>query len=269
MVDKVERPARTTNGVQSVERTFALLELLAAAGGESSVSELAAGSGLPQPTIHRLVRTLVDLGYVRQLPSRRYSLGAGLIHLGDSASGMLAAMARPRLGELVEAVGETANLSMLDGDKVVYVAQVQSRHAMRMFTEVGRRVHLHSTGVGKVLLAQLDDRAVATLVDRVGLPAQTDRSITDPQAFAAEIRRARRRGYAVDDGEQELGVRCVAVPVLDAPGAFALSVSGPAVRMTAELVDRAVPALQSAASRLAGDLAADRANGASGDRVAG
>ena len=168
-----------SGGVQSVERAFELLEVLAEAGGELSLSEAAAACRLPLPTIHRLVRTLVARGYVRQLPSRRYALGPRLINLGESASGMLADWARPCLAELVEALGETANLSMIDGDRATYVAQVPSRHAMRMFTEVGRRVHLHTTGAGKALLAQLSEAEVAELVGRAGLSAQTERSITD------------------------------------------------------------------------------------------
>lgn len=247
-----------SGGVQSVERAFELLEVLAEAGGELSLSEAAAACRLPLPTIHRLVRTLVAHGYVRQLPSRRYALGPRLINLGESASGMLADWARPCLAELVEALGETANLSMIDGDRATYVAQVPSRHAMRMFTEVGRRVHLHSTGAGKALLAQLTDAEVAELVGRAGLSAQTERSITDLGTLSRELAKIRRQGYAMDDGEQDIGVRCVAVPVLGGPSSFAISVSGPAARMNAALVARAIPLLQSAAADLATDLAAER-----------
>src|SRR5690348_2502342 len=126
-----------------------LLEALADAGGELGLSELAQASGLPQPTIHRLLRTLVARGYARQLPSRRYSLGPRLMFLGDIASQLLRVWARPDLSRLVEHTGETANMALLEGDEVVYVAQVPSRNSMRMFTEVGRRVQPHCTGVGK------------------------------------------------------------------------------------------------------------------------
>ncbi len=249
---------RQTTGVQSVERAFAILESLAEAGGELSLSQLAGSSGLPMPTIYRLIRTLVQGGYVRQLPSRRYALGPRLINLGESASGMLADWAQPCLTRLVEALGETTNLSMLDGDRVTYVAQVPSPHAMRMFTEVGRRLYLHSTGAGKVLLAQLTDKEIAEIVERTGLPAQTACTITDPNVLAQEIRRVRKLGFATDEGEQDIGVRCVAVPVLGGPSVFALSISGPTVRLTGELVDRAVPLLMSAAKDLASDLGAER-----------
>lgn len=249
------RPDRS-GGVQSLDRAFGLLELMAAAGGDVALSELAASSGLPLPTIHRIVRTLVASGYVRQLPSRRYALGPRLIGLGDAASRMLGAWARPQLADLVDELGETANMAMLDGDAVVYVAQVPSRHAMRMFTEVGRRVPAHCTGVGKALLARLPTAQVRALLARTGMAAQTEHTITEPDRFVRELERIRRQGYAVDDAEQELGVRCVAVAVPGGPSTTALSVSGPAARVTWQAVGRIAPVLQRAAAALAGDLAA-------------
>ncbi|MCU1664420.1 MAG: IclR family transcriptional regulator, acetate operon repressor [Pseudonocardiales bacterium] len=249
----VTQPDRS-GGVQSLDRAFALLEHMADAGGDVALSELAVRSGLPLPTIHRIVRTLVASGYVRQLPSRRYALGPRLIGLGDAASRMLGEWARPQLAQLVDQAGETANLAMLDGDAVVYVAQVPSRHSMRMFTEVGRRVPVHCTGVGKVLLAQLPPPQVHAILVRAGMPAQTPHTITDPERLARELDRIRHQGYAVDDAEQELGVRCVAVAVPGGRSTTALSVSGPETRVTWDLVERIVPLLQQAAAALAGHL---------------
>lgn len=245
-----ERPG----SVQSLDRAFALLEIMASAGGELSLSELADSSGLPLPTIHRIIRTLVSNGYVRQLPSRRYALGPRLIGLGESASRMLGTWAQPHLAQLVQQLGETANLAMLDGDNVVYVAQVPSPHAMRMFTEVGRRVLPHSTGVGKALLAQLPEDKALAILRRTGTPAATERTITEPAAFATELSAIRQRGYAVDDGEQEIGVRCVALPIQGGPSMIALSISGPEARVTWDLVQRSAPLLQQTASQLANEL---------------
>jgi IclR family acetate operon transcriptional repressor len=246
--------ADRAGGVQSLERAFDLLERMADQGGEVGLSELAAGSGLPLPTIHRLMRTLVACGYVRQQANRRYALGPRLIRLGESASRLLGAWARPYLAELVEATGETANMALLDGDEAVYVAQVPSRHSMRMFTEVGRRVLPHSTGVGKALLAALPPGEVRALLARTGMPAATDRTITEPDVLLAELARVRERGYAVDDSEQEIGVRCLAVPVPDAPTAAAISISGPAGRVTDTATDTIVPVLREVAHRLAAAL---------------
>jgi IclR family acetate operon transcriptional repressor len=244
----------STGGVQSVERTFDLLELLADAGGSLGLSQLAESSGLPLPTIHRLMRTLVNRGYVRQEQSRRYALGPLLIRLGDTASRVLGAWARPCLVELAERTGETANLAVLDGDDIVYLAQAPSPHAMRMFTEPGRRVLPHCTGVGKAVLAQLPDKQVRALLARTGLPARTSHTITEIEALMEEVRGIRGRGYAVDDGEQEIGVRCVAVPVPGMPSPTSISVSGPVSRITEDAIEHVVPALREAAGRISTDL---------------
>jgi IclR family acetate operon transcriptional repressor len=246
------------DGVQSLDRALQILELMADAEGEVPLSRLAEQSGMPVSSIHRLVRTLVARGYVRQVPSRRYVPGPRLIHLGESASRALGAWARPHLNRLVDAIGETANLAMLDGDRVVYVAQVPSRHSMRMFTEVGSRVHLHCTGVGKVLLAGMPEADVRKVLARAGMPAQTSRTLTDPVMLQAELDRIAVQGYAIDDGEQETGVRCVAAPVPGGSSAAAISVSGPEGRLTMEAVPRVVPLLQAAAAALTVELTAGR-----------
>ncbi|MFT2017519.1 IclR family transcriptional regulator [Streptomyces sp. 796.1] len=245
----------SSGGVQSLERAFDLLERMADAGGEVGLSELSASSGLPLPTIHRLMRTLVASGYVRQQPNRRYSLGPRLIRLGESASRLLGTWARPYLTRLVEETGETANMALLDGDEVVYVAQVPSRHSMRMFTEVGRRVLPHATGVGKALLAHAPEDAVRALLARTGMPAATELTLTTPEGFLAALETVRATGYAVDDNEQEIGVRCLAVPVPDAPTAAAISVSGPAGRVTEAATDTIVPLLKEVARDLSQALA--------------
>lgn len=246
---------RRTGGVQSIARAFTLLELVAANGGVMGLSQLAQESGFPLPTIHRLVRTLVDLGYLRQEPSRRYALGPRLLVFAESTSTMLNSVAIPHLRRLVDELGESANLAMLDGDRIVYVAQVPGSHSMRMFTEVGRRVLPHCTAVGKALLANIDDTAVRALLARTGMPRHTEQTIVRPDEFAEQLARTRERGYATDEGEQEVGVCCVGVAV-PAPGVpLAISVSGPAARMTEELVGRAVPILQDAATAFAKDLA--------------
>jgi len=247
----LQRTQRTSSGgVQSLERAFTLLERLADAGGEAGLSELAHASGLPLPTIHRLMRTLVSLGYVRQDRSRRYSLGPRLIRLGETAGRQLGAWARPVLAELVDQVGETVNLAILDGDEVVYVAQAPSRHSMRMFTEVGRRVLPHCTGVGKALLSQLPREQVLDLLERTGMPAYTARTVTDPGRLLRQLTQVARQGYALDDGEQEVGVRCVAVPVTAGPTLAAISVSGPEGRLTRAAAARMVPAMRRAAEQL-------------------
>ncbi|MBX7451042.1 IclR family transcriptional regulator [Mycolicibacterium sp. 3033] len=238
--------AQRTGGVQSVERAFELMELISRAGGECSLTELAAESPLPPPTIHRLLRTLVGLGYVRQLPNRRYALGPRLIRLGVVANRQLGAVAGPVLTSLVDELGETASLAVLDGDMVIYTGQVPSAQ-MRAHDEVGKRLGLHTSGVGKAVLAELDDARILKLVTQSGLPAPTQNSASTLSAVFANVERVRADGHAVDDEEFEVGVRSVAVAVPGAPTPMAIGISGPLGRMNKDLTARAVPALEKAA----------------------
>lgn len=244
---------RTSGGVQSVERAFYLLELLAS-DGDLSLTELSAAIELPAPTTHRFLKTLTSLGYVRQLANRRYGLGLRLVRLAGRVDAQFGPIAVPHLETLAREIGESANLAVLEGDMVVYVGQAPSPHPMRMFTEVGHRAHAHSTGVGKAILAQLPGDQVARIVDRAGMPAATERTITDVDTLRAELARIRRVGYATDIGEQENGVCCYAVAVPDVPISMAISVSGPAFRMTKELGKTAVPKLVSEARAISQEL---------------
>lgn len=241
-----------SGGIQSVRRALDVLEAVAAHGGTMSVAQTAAVVGLPAPTTHRILRTLVDRGYMRQLTDKTYTLGFRLIQLGEATTALLGADSHAVLQSLVNAIGETANLAVLVGSSAEYVAQVPARYSMRMFTEVGRRVDLHATGVGKALLAQLSPADVRTLVGRRGLTRHTPHTLVTQPDLEAELHRVREQGYSIDEEEQELGVRCVAVHVPHPSAALmAVSVSGPLSRMTDDVVARAVPMLQEAAERMA------------------
>jgi len=238
-------------GVQSVERALDLLEVLAA-DGPLGLTEAAAGAGLAEGTAHRLLRTLLDRGYVRQDGDRRYAPGTRLLGLGDGARGAVAAASRPYLARLVQLSGETANLAVLEGDHVVYVAQVPSAHRLRLFAEVGRHVPAHSTAVGKVLLGGLDVEATTALLRRTGLARRTPRTFTSVAEVLAAVRTAATAGYAVDDEEEETGVRCHAVPVLDGDRVVAaLSVSGPSTRVAAAPAPALVEGLRAVAAEFA------------------
>lgn len=247
--------------VQSVDRVFKLLELLADGGASLSLSELAQRADLPMPTIHRLLQALIGQGYVRQEASRRYALGPRMIRLGDAASRNLGAWVRPHLESLVQEFGETTNMAMLEGTACIYVAQVASAQTVRMFTEVGRVVPLHSTGVGKALLSELSDDGVVEMLGHTGMVRATPHTITTHPAMLAELGRIRKRGYAVDDGEHELGVRCIAVPIAGLPFPAALSVSGPSSRVGPDDPARMAPSLQRVASELAAAFGLTRVNG--------
>ncbi len=254
-VEVKETTQRGAGGVQSLERAFGILETMADAGGIIGLSQLAEKVNLPLATIHRLVRTLVDLGYVRQEPSRQYSLGPRLMRLADASAKRIATWARPAMNEAVAALGESVNLAVLEGDEIVYVAQVQpSANFMRMFTEVGRRTFPHSTAVGKAILAHRPDDEVVAMLRRTGMPRHTEHTLTEPEQFLASLAETRQRGFATDEGEQEVGVRCVAVMVPGAPQPMALSMSGPLPRMSDDVVRGAAPVLQAAAAAISHEV---------------
>ena len=244
--------------VQSVDRAFQLLEHLADGGASLSLSELSQQADLPMPTIHRLLQALIGQGYVRQESTKRYALGPRLIRLGDAASRNLGSWVRPYLERLVDEFGETTNMAILEGVACVYVAQVASTNTVRMFTEVGRVVPLHSTGVGKALLSELTDEDVVERLHGAGMSRATPTTITTTSEMLAELRVIRDRGFAVDEGEQEVGVRCLAVPISGLPFPAALSVSGPSSRIGPDDPVLMAPSLQRVAAELAAAFGATR-----------
>jgi IclR family acetate operon transcriptional repressor len=225
-------PTRT-QGVQSVDRALDVLETLSAGQGALGVTEIARRVGLPQGTTHRLLLALTARGYVRRESDRRYAVGLSAMRLGDAAYRELGAIAREHLVALVALAGETANLAVLEGEAMMYVAQSPSPHTLRIFAEVGRRVPVHSTAVGKATLAAMPPGEAARLIDVLDLVGSTPRTASTRDLLLAAVERVREDGYAIDDEEQELGVRCVAVALPAISGLrVAVSVSGPSERFS-------------------------------------
>ncbi len=227
---KVDQPA-----VRSVTRVLDLLEVLAGTG-ELALGRLAAETGLTPSTAHRLLATLVARGYVVQVPSTgHYRLSHKVLRLAPAFGGrgsLLRTLARPHLEQIGRAADETANLVFLEGFTAVYVDQVESSRAVRMFTEIGARVPAHAIGAGKAMLA-VDSEAARNLERREPFERLTADTITSARALSEELAEVRRRGYAVDNEEYEEGVGCVGAPVFDHAGAVvaAISVSAPAARL--------------------------------------
>ncbi len=222
---------------KTVIKAFLLLEIIRLNPGQR-VSELAVASGVPMPTCSRLLAALTDARLIRRR-NGRYELGTHCLALAESFREVfhLDHDAHVHLEHLATTTGETAHIGVLDGIECVYVDKVDSPRSVRMYSKVGARSPLHSTGVGKALLSAAPDG----LVDRVceaGLPCRTANTITDPVRFVEEIEIIRTRGYAIDDVENEDGIRCVAAPVRGADGnaVAAVSVAGPDTRLTMNLV---------------------------------
>jgi IclR family transcriptional regulator, acetate operon repressor len=246
--------ARSSQPAGATQRNDGV-QALADPGEARGVSELGRATGLPVATIHRLLATMAARGYVRQDPaSHKYTLGSHLIKLGEAATRHFGRFARPYLAELMEASGETANLAVLEDGQVAYVAQVPSRqHRVRMFTEVGRRVLPHSSAVGKVVLAFRPRAEVEAMLARMGLPRRTSRTITDLGRFLAELDTVARQGYAIDSGEEEVGVRCLAVPVFGVGDSVAaMSVSAPEGRLEPKDIERILPEMLRISAALTG-----------------
>jgi len=225
------------------------------------ISELSNATGQPVGTIHRLLMTLVARNYVvRDGRTRRYTLGPAFRRLAGISlqTPDWAEIGTPLLRDLVEISGETANLAVMEGDRAVYVAQVQPRRMVRMFTELGNRVYLHCTGCGKVLLAYQPDSVIASIIAETGLPGFTDTTITDPGQLKQELEMIRQQGYAIDNGEQEEGVRCIAAPVYDPRGKViaALSISGPGSRLDSRRIPTLLPHLKRISAAISSALAA-------------
>ncbi|HVR87970.1 MAG TPA: IclR family transcriptional regulator [Candidatus Limnocylindria bacterium] len=251
---EVTEPRRSRRSVQSVDRALDLLEALAAAEGEVSITLLATRTKLHVSTVHRLLATLLRRGYVRQnAETSRYYTGAKLATLVEARSryNELRLAARPLLQSLVETTRETANLSVLDDATAVYIETAASPQVVRLFTVVGNHVPLHATGAGKALLASLPQSKRDSLLDHAGLRAHTARTLVDRGALARALDEARERGYAIDDEEYDEGVRCVAIAVgpIGAPIA-ALSISGPASRLSKQRCVEFVPQMRRAAADL-------------------
>lgn len=237
---------------KTVIKALGLLELIRAEPGQR-VSDLAISSGVPVPTCSRLLEALTEARLVRR---RRgvYELGPHCLALAESFREVfnLDHDARGYLESLAASTGESAHIGVLDDGECVYVDKVDSSQSVRMFSKVGARSALHSSGIGKALLSAAPDD-VFDRVCEIGLVRRTARTITDPERLREELASIAARGYAIDDVENEEGIRCVAAPVRGPDGyaVAAVSVAGPDYRIA---VDR-VPDIAAHVMAAANDLA--------------
>ncbi|PIJ48410.1 transcriptional regulator IclR [Erwinia sp. OLTSP20] len=228
-----------TGQVQSLTRGLMLLEFIAEAQSSIALTELAQQAGLPNSTTHRLLMTMQQMGFVRQVGDLGlWTIGAHAFVIGSSflQSRNLLAMVHPMLRKLMEDSGETVNLAVLDysDHQAVIIDQVQCTQLMRMSAPIGGKLPMHASGAGKAFLANLSEEKVATLLHQRGLHHYTPHTLTSPQNLKADLALARRSGFALDDEEHALGLRCVAACIYDEhrePYA-AISISGPISRIT-------------------------------------
>jgi DNA-binding IclR family transcriptional regulator len=196
-----EQPERSLVGAQVVDRVVDILETFPRLGPDLGVSDISRALDLKKATAHRLLASLLRRGLVAQDPvSRRYRLGIKLWELGVLATSQVdwADRVKPYLQRLTDATHETTHLAVLNDGQVLYVDKVESTRSLRMPSQVGRRLPVHCTGVGKALVAFLPPEVLWGIINRHGLPSFTANTITDEAALHAELEDVRERGYAID-----------------------------------------------------------------------
>jgi DNA-binding IclR family transcriptional regulator len=252
---KHDRAAATTPTIQVIERLFSLIDVLASREDAISLKEISEKTGLHPSTTHRILNDLTIARYVDRPEAGSYRLGMRLLELGNLVKARLnvrdAAMAPMR--ELHKLIQQPVNLSMRQGDEIVYVERAYSeRSGMQVVRAIGGRAPLHLTSVGKLFLSIDDPLKVRSYATRTGLSGHTRNSITQLPVLERELSKVRQYGIARDNEELELGVRCIAAGIYDDQGKLlaGLSISAPADRMNEEWL----PKLQATADHISNAL---------------
>lgn len=234
--------------IQVLHKTIDVLETLKNNAAGLSLADVTRQLRLPKATVYRILNTLESRGYLDRRPDGAYRLSNKLFALQNpkSTEETLRLAAQPVMERLSNECRETVNLGTLDAGEVVVIATVESPQSIRMASKVGNRRLMHTTGLGKVLLSGLSDREIRRLAQLKGLPPLTPKSIGTVAALLTEVHSIRRRGYAIDNQENELDGRCIAAPILgsDAKLIAALSISGPVFRMDLQRMRSLRPALE-------------------------
>ncbi|MCI0622094.1 MAG: IclR family transcriptional regulator [Acidobacteria bacterium] len=241
---------------KSLAKAFRILDCLGAHGPELGVTEISVHLGMNKSTVHRLLSALERFGLVEQAQEReKYSLGLKLLELGNLAvqSRRLQAQAHTRLIEMSRRANETVHLALLSDGDVVYLDKIEANNSLVSIpSAIGRRLPAHCTGLGKVLLASLKEQELDELLGRRELTRFTDRTITSRRELRRELQQVRMQGYALDQGEAERGLHCVAAPVFDHQKriAAAISISGPSVRFQGQELEQKIALVKETALKI-------------------
>lgn len=244
------RPSVST----TVAKAISILDILASKADVGvSLSELCTLIDIPKSSTHRYLVTLQELGLAERKSNDRYCLGTKVIELAGAylLKSDLRNDSQAALDELAEITGETVHLAVPSGTEVVYIAKVESKHALSMFSHIGARLPMHCTALGKAILAYSDSHELHAVLTKP-LITRTPNSITSLNALENELTLIRSRGYAIDNEENELGIRCVGAPIFDytMKPIGAISVSAPGDRMDQERCHSLGPLVQQAAQKV-------------------
>ena len=258
MERKAKPAAKPKTRLSSVANSIRLIKAFSDDEYEIGISNLAKRLGLAKSTVHRLASTLIDAGMLEQNSENgRYRLGLSLFELGSLVRRKMdvSSEAKPYLKMLREKTGETVHLAILDQASVLFINNLESEHAVRMSVNVGVRAPAHCTAVGKALLAFQAADAVETVLAGA-FETRTAKTISNATDLRQDLATVRARGYAIDDEELELGLRCIAAPIRDHSGnvVAATSVAGPAQRMTKKALSAFAPDVIAAADAISARL---------------
>ncbi|PFP24847.1 IclR family transcriptional regulator [Bacillus sp. AFS073361] len=214
--------------IQSVERALKILDLFDEHKSELKITEISEKMGLHKSTVHSLLKTLHEYSYIDQNPDNgKYRLGLKLAERGNLViSNMdIRKTAKKYLLDLSAKTGQTVHLGILDGREGVYIDKVEGEQSIIRYSRIGRRLPLHSTAIGKVLLAYQPPNELEHLLKNYNYQYQTANTIINEAIFRKEIEKVKEQGYAVDEQENEQGVRCAAVPIFNGKGRVLAAIS--------------------------------------------
>lgn len=225
-IEKREKDNMSTT-VQSIDRAFEILEALGNRPEGMLVKDLSATLGLNKSTVSRILATLAEHGYVAKNKNNYYRLGMRMVDLCSLYlnSLQLKTEALPFLEELRNQTGLIVHLGTMSENEVVYLEKISSFNNIRMYSQIGKRAYMHNTGLGKVMLSCLREKDVEEIIKDKGMPAVTEKTCTDINELLKELAVIRSRGYAIDEQENEMGIRCVAAPIYDYRGNVIAAVS--------------------------------------------
>lgn len=255
-----------SNPATAVERALNILEAAAKRPEGLTNSEISRKLSIPKSSASYILRTLEKRGYLRrEAETARYRLGLKILSLGGDAQANLdiAAVALPFIRMLVEKIHLTAHLAVLDQGEAVYIEKVEAPGFFKVNTSVGGRMFLHSTSVGKCLMAALPKTELEALIKQHGLKKRTPKTITTVTKLLVELEQVKQEGYAIDDEENSLGARCLAAPIFDAAGnvTAALGASGTLTQVSEETMPRIIEALKETSRRISRQLQKSAAAG--------
>jgi len=208
--------------IKVLQKVFSILALYDNNQKKFTIQEMSSRLGYNKSSTYRIIRNLEEVAYLERIPgTQEYKLGFGLYHIGtiSESYGPILTAARPLLSKLNDSCGETVHLAVLHQNQPLYIDKIEStKSVLQIRSRIGSKLPGHCSGVGKLLLAYLDEKKLAGIIEELGLAQFTNNTITDAVCFSKELRKINQEGYSVDNEEIEYGLKCIAAPIFDISG---------------------------------------------------